>query len=44
MFADGDSVAKLAAKINGSHDPVGWWQEHAPVSLMKRISPDDFQR
>jgi peptidoglycan/xylan/chitin deacetylase (PgdA/CDA1 family) len=44
FFADDDDVAKLAAKIAGSYELVGWWQRHAPVSLLRIVSPDDFKR
>jgi hypothetical protein len=44
FFTDGDSVAKLEAKIRGDYDVVGWWQEHCPVPIMRLVSPDDFAR
>ena len=44
VFADGDSIAKLDAKITGAYELVGWWQDHAPLSLMRMISPLDFER
>lgn len=44
FFSDGDDIAKLEAKIRGVYELLGWWQEHAPVSLMKIVSPDDFKR
>ena len=44
FFADGDSLAKLEAKIAGAYELVGWWQDHAPLSAMKIVSPLDFER
>ena len=44
FFTDGDSLAKLEAKIRGDYDAVGWWQEHCPLSIMRLVSPDDFAR
>jgi peptidoglycan/xylan/chitin deacetylase (PgdA/CDA1 family) len=44
FFADGDTLTKLQAKIHGAYALLAWWQEHTPVSVMKRISPADFQR
>jgi peptidoglycan/xylan/chitin deacetylase (PgdA/CDA1 family) len=44
FFVDGDDITKLAAKIQGSYDLVGWWQDHAPLSLMRIVSPEDFER
>src|SRR5688572_6167209 len=44
FFADGDSLTKLQAKIEGAYALLGWWQEHAPISVMKAVSPDDFAR
>ena len=43
FFTDGDSLAKLEAKIQGAYDLVGWWQEHAPLPAMRLVSPDDFK-
>jgi len=44
FFADGDDVTKLDAKIAGLYDVIGWWQDHAPLSVKRLISPDDFRR
>ena len=44
FFTDGDTIGKLEAKIRGDYDLVGWWQEHAPVSALKVVSPQDFER
>jgi hypothetical protein len=44
VFADGDSIEKLEAKIRGVYEPVGWWQGHVPRSVMRIVSPDDFKR
>jgi peptidoglycan/xylan/chitin deacetylase (PgdA/CDA1 family) len=44
FFADGDDLAKLEAKIRGDYDPIGWWQQRAPVPIMRMVSPDDFGR
>ena len=44
FFTDGDSLAKLEAKIRGDYDLVGWWQEHVPLSVMRVVSPQDFAR
>ena len=44
FFTDGDTISKLEAKIRGDYDLVGWWQEHAPVSVLKVVSPQDFER
>jgi hypothetical protein len=44
FFTDGDSITKLDAKVRGSYELVGWWQEHAPLPVMRIVSPDDFER
>ena len=44
FFADGDTVEKLEAKLQGIYDPLGWWQEHCPLFMMRAVSPDDFRR
>jgi len=44
FFADGDTLAKLEAKIRGVYDPIGWWQEHVPLPVMRFVSPQDFER
>jgi peptidoglycan/xylan/chitin deacetylase (PgdA/CDA1 family) len=44
FFADGDDVTKLDAKIAGLYDVIGWWQDHAPLSVKRLVSPDDFKR
>ena len=44
FFTDGDDVAKLEAKISGVYDVIGWWQDHAPLSVKRLVSPDDFRR
>jgi peptidoglycan/xylan/chitin deacetylase (PgdA/CDA1 family) len=44
FFTDGDTIAKLEAKIAGVYDLVGWWQEHVPLPVMRIVSPDDFKR
>jgi len=44
LFADGDTLDKLRAKVTGDYDLVSRWQEHAPEWLMRAISPDDFSR
>jgi peptidoglycan/xylan/chitin deacetylase (PgdA/CDA1 family) len=44
FFADGDDVSKLDAKIAGLYDVIGWWQDHAPLSAKRLMSPDDFRR
>jgi peptidoglycan/xylan/chitin deacetylase (PgdA/CDA1 family) len=44
FFTDGDTIAKLEAKIGGVYELVGWWQEHMPLAVMKIVSPDDFTR
>ena len=44
FFADGDDVSKLDAKIAGLYDVIGWWQDHAPLSVKRLVSPDDFKR
>ncbi len=44
LFADGDTLDKLRAKVTGDYDLVSRWQEHAPVWLMRAVSPDDFSR
>ena len=44
LFTDGDSIAKLDAKITGLYEVVGWWQDHAPLSVKRLVSPDDFRR
>lgn len=44
FFADGDTLNKIDAKIAGLHDAIGWWQDHAPLSVKRLVSPDDFRR
>jgi peptidoglycan/xylan/chitin deacetylase (PgdA/CDA1 family) len=44
FFGDGDDVTKLEAKIAGLYDVIGWWQDHAPISVKRLVSPDDFRR
>ena len=44
FFTDGDSIAKVEAKILGAYDLLGWWQEHAPLPVMRLVSPQDFER
>jgi peptidoglycan/xylan/chitin deacetylase (PgdA/CDA1 family) len=44
FFADGDDVAKIEAKVGGAYDLVGWWQDHAPLSVRKVVSPEDFEK
>jgi peptidoglycan/xylan/chitin deacetylase (PgdA/CDA1 family) len=44
FFADGDDIAKLAGKIAGVYELVGWWQDHVPLSVMRLVSPQDFKR
>lgn len=44
FFTDGDDVTKLDAKVAGLYDVVGWWQDHAPLSVKRLVSPDDFRR
>jgi peptidoglycan/xylan/chitin deacetylase (PgdA/CDA1 family) len=42
LFADGDTIDKLRDKIEGAYDPIGAWQEHAPLPLVRLVSPRDF--
>jgi peptidoglycan/xylan/chitin deacetylase (PgdA/CDA1 family) len=44
FFTDGDSISKLEAKLRGNYELVGWWQEHAPLAVMRSVSPEDFER
>jgi peptidoglycan/xylan/chitin deacetylase (PgdA/CDA1 family) len=44
FFTDGDDLSKLAAKIDGAYDSIGWWQEHVPLPVLKAVSPEDFSR
>jgi peptidoglycan/xylan/chitin deacetylase (PgdA/CDA1 family) len=44
FFTDGDNLAKLEAKVLGDYELVGWWQEHAPLPLMRVVSPHEFAR
>lgn len=44
FFADGDDIAKLEAKVHGSYELIGWWQDHAPTACMRMVSPEDFER
>jgi peptidoglycan/xylan/chitin deacetylase (PgdA/CDA1 family) len=44
FFTDGDSIAKLEAKVQGAYDLIGWWQEHVPESVMRAVSPQDYKR
>ena len=43
FFADGDSLANLEAKIQGIYEPLGWWQDHVPLPMMRIVSPQDFK-
>jgi peptidoglycan/xylan/chitin deacetylase (PgdA/CDA1 family) len=42
FLATRDDVQALDAKIRGSWDIVGAWQERAPVRLQRLVSPADF--
>jgi peptidoglycan/xylan/chitin deacetylase (PgdA/CDA1 family) len=44
FFTDGDNLEKLEAKVRGDYELVGWWQEHAPLPLMRMVSPREFER
>jgi peptidoglycan/xylan/chitin deacetylase (PgdA/CDA1 family) len=44
FFADGDDVAKLEAKVAGNYELLGWWQDHAPMSVRRLVSPEDFAK
>jgi peptidoglycan/xylan/chitin deacetylase (PgdA/CDA1 family) len=44
FFTDGDSIEKLSAKVRGDYELVGWWQEYAPLPVLRMVSPMDFQR
>lgn len=44
FFADGDTTTKLEDKVRGAYDPIGWWQEHAPLRLMAIVSRPDFEK
>ena len=44
FFNDGDTIAKLEAKVQGIYDLVGWWQDHTPLPVMRLMSPEDFKR
>ena len=44
FFNDGDTIAKLEAKVRGVYDLIGWWQDHAPLTVMRIVSPEDFHR
>ena len=44
FFADGDSVEKIENKVRGAYDPIGYWQEHAPLRFMAIVSRPDFQK
>lgn len=44
FFADGDDVAKLEAKLGGAYELLGWWQDHAPLSVRRIVSPEDFAK
>ena len=43
FFTDGDDIAKLEAKIAGAYELVGWWQEHAPLAVMKTGVPSGLR-
>jgi len=43
FFASGDGVDAIAAKVRGSWDWLGLWQEHAPGWLVRRLSPEDYR-
>jgi peptidoglycan/xylan/chitin deacetylase (PgdA/CDA1 family) len=42
MFSTVDSVSQLDEKVVGYRDLHGWWQEHAPLWLARRLAPEDF--
>jgi peptidoglycan/xylan/chitin deacetylase (PgdA/CDA1 family) len=42
FFATRDGLASLRQKIFGEWDIVGGWQTHAPLALLRRVSPSDF--
>lgn len=44
FFADDDTIPKLAAKIRGDYDAIGLWQQHAPLFVIRMVSPQDFIR
>jgi|SRR5687768_13533544 len=44
FFVDGDSVDKLSAKVHGDYELVGWWQQHAPLPVLRMVSPLDFEK
>jgi len=44
FFTDGDDVGKLQAKIEGAYELLGWWQDHAPLSVRRMVSPQDFEK
>jgi peptidoglycan/xylan/chitin deacetylase (PgdA/CDA1 family) len=44
FFTDGDTVGKLRDKASGAYEPIGWWQEHAPLRMLALMSPEDFKK
>jgi peptidoglycan/xylan/chitin deacetylase (PgdA/CDA1 family) len=44
FFVDGDSIDKLSAKVHGDYELVGWWQQHAPLPVLRMVSPLDFEK
>jgi peptidoglycan/xylan/chitin deacetylase (PgdA/CDA1 family) len=44
FFADGDTTRKIEDKVRGAYDPIGWWQEHAPLKLMAVVSRPEFEK
>lgn len=43
FFADGDKLSKLQDKLTGAYEPLGWWQDHVPISIGRILSPQDFK-
>jgi len=43
LLVSSDNVATLAAKVRGSWDIVGIWQEYSPRWLSQIVSPHDFR-
>jgi peptidoglycan/xylan/chitin deacetylase (PgdA/CDA1 family) len=42
FFVARDDVEGLREKVIGRADVLGWWQEHAPISVQRLVSPSDF--
>ena len=42
IVVDGDDLATLEGKVMGHWDFLGWWQERAPLPLVRLLRPGEF--